>query len=88
MTISPTSPLDPTNLLAPHDFSHFAVAAGLPPDNAGFLTYDNLFWPNGTPPTASDFDGAGGFLDIYGLMFNLGGNTVAPGTVVDHSTMA
>jgi len=81
--ISPTSPLDPTNLLAPHDFSHFAVAAGLPSDNDGFLTYDNLFWPNGAPPTASDFDGAGGFLDIYGLMFTLGGSTVAPGTVVD-----
>jgi PEP-CTERM motif len=81
--ISPTSPLDPLNLLAPHDFSHFAVASGLPMDNAGFLTYDNLFWPNGAPPTASDFDGAGGFLDIYGLMFNLGGDTVAPGTVVD-----
>ena len=81
--ISPTSPLDPLNLLAPHDFSHFAVASGLPSDNAGFLTYDNLFWPHGAPPTASDFDGAGGFLDIYGLMFNLGGDTVAPGTVVD-----
>jgi PEP-CTERM motif len=81
--ISPTAPLDPFNLLAPHDFSHFAVATGLPSDNQGFLTYDNLFWPGGAPPTASDFDGAGGFLDIYGLMFTLGGDTVAPGTVVD-----
>jgi PEP-CTERM motif len=71
------------NLLAPHDFSHFAVATGLPSDNQGFLTYVNLFWPGGAPPTASDFDGAGGFLDIYGLMFTLGGDTVAPGTVVD-----
>ena len=42
----------------------------------GFVTYDNLFWPAGAPPTASDFDGAGGFLDIYGLMFSIGGGTV------------
>ena len=81
--ISPTAPLDPTNVQAPNDFSHFAVATGLPSDNDGFLTYDNLFWPGGAPVTAPDFDGAGGFLDIYGLMFTLGGNTVAPGTVVD-----
>lgn len=81
--ISPTPPLDvPPNLLAPNDFSHFAVAAGLPPDNRGFLTYDNLFWPKGAPPTASSFDGAGGFLDIYGLMFNIGGNAPV-GTAVD-----
>jgi PEP-CTERM motif len=39
----------------------------------GFVTYDNLFWPGGAPPTASDFDGAGSFLDIYGLMFSIGG---------------
>ncbi len=61
----------------------FPVTAGLPSDNNGFLTYDNLFWPGGAPPTASDFDGAGGFLDIYGLMFTLGGDNVARGTVVD-----
>jgi hypothetical protein len=63
---------EPTNLLAPNDFSRFAVAAGLPAVNNGFLTYDNLFWPGGAPPTASDFPGAGSFLDIYGLMFSIG----------------
>jgi hypothetical protein len=36
---------EPGNLLAPHDFSRFAVASGLPSVNNGFLTYDNLFWP-------------------------------------------
>jgi len=61
-----------TNLLAPDDFSRFAVATGLPPDNGGFLTYDNLFWPNGSPPTASDYPLHGGALDIYGLMFSIG----------------
>jgi hypothetical protein len=82
---SPTPPLDPPpnpNLLAPHDFSHFAVATGLPDESHGFITYDNLFWPGGAPPTASSFDGAGGFLDIYGLLFTIGGSAPA-GTVVD-----
>jgi hypothetical protein len=65
-----------TNLLAPADFSRFAVTSGLPSVNNGFLTYDNLFWPGGAPPTASDFDGAGGFLDIYGLMFSIGAGRV------------
>ena len=69
---------EPTNLLAPNDFSRFAVGGGLPlpPVNNGFLTFDNLFWPDLAPPTASDFDGAGGFLDIYGLMFDIGGGMV------------
>ena len=80
--ISPTSPLDPLNVQAPKDFSQFPVAIGLPPLNAGFLTYDNLFWPGGAPVTAPDFDGAGGFLDIYGLMFKIGG-TAPVGAVVD-----
>ena len=96
----PVGPLIPVNNatpevsndLAPHDFSRFAVASGLPAVNNGFLTYDNLFWPGGAPPTASDFDGAGGFLDIYGLMFSIGGgivvdlfdNGVSPTTGADY----
>lgn len=67
---------DPTNLLAPHDFSRFAVATGLDPQSNGFLTYDNLLWPGGSPPTASDYPLHGGFLDIYGLMFSLGNGDV------------
>ena len=62
-----------TNLLAPNDFSRFPVASGLSAQNNGFLTYDNLFWPGGSPQTASDYPPHGGFLDIYGLMFNIGG---------------
>lgn len=65
-----------TNLLAPHDFSRFAVSSGLPADNHGFLTYDNLFYPNGSPQTATDYQGYGGFLDIYGLLFDIGGGKV------------
>ena len=64
------------NFLAPAQFSRFAVAAGTSPESRGFLTYDNLFWPGGSPATASDYPGAGGFLDIYGLMFRIGNGRV------------
>lgn len=67
---------EPTNLLAPHDFSRFAVASGLPSQNSGFLTYDNLYYAAGSPQTASDYPPHGGFLDIYGLMFDIGGGKV------------
>jgi hypothetical protein len=66
-----------TNLLAPHDFSRFAVASGLPAQSNGFATYTNLFWPGGSPQTASDYPPHGGFLDIYGLLFNVGNGQVA-----------
>jgi hypothetical protein len=65
-----------TNKLAPVDFSKFPVATGLPPVSGGVLTYDNLFYPGGSPPTASDYTTHGGILDIYGLLFNIGGGTV------------
>ena len=67
---------EPTNLLAPDDFSRFAVMSGLPAVNNGFLTYDNLFYPGGSPQTASDYPFHGGFLDIYGLLFDIGGGRV------------
>jgi hypothetical protein len=83
-----------TNLLAPDDFSRFAVATGLDPVSNGFLTFDNLLWPDGSPQTASDYPLGGGFLDIYGLMFNIGGGTVVdlwsngdvngPGEIADY----
>jgi hypothetical protein len=75
IAISPAAP-DPTNLLAPDDFSKFAVASGLPAQSNGALTYDNLFYPAGSPPTASDYPLHGGFLDIYGLLFDIGGGEV------------
>ena len=80
-----------TNLLAPDSFSHFAVATGLPPESNGFATYDNLFWPGGSPPTATDYPFGGGFLDIYGLLFSIGGGRVVnlwsngdPGSGLDY----
>lgn len=64
---------EPGNLLAPNDFSRFAVASGT---LAGSLAYDNLFYPAGSPQTASSYPVHGGFLDIYGLMFDIGGGDV------------
>jgi hypothetical protein len=63
-------------LLAPNDFSRFAVANGLPAQNNGTLSFTNLFWPNGSPQTASDYPFHGGFLDIYGLLFQIEGGMV------------
>jgi hypothetical protein len=81
---APVGPLEPvhhdrpelTNLLAPNDFSRFAVASGLDPISNGFLTYSNLYYPGGSPQTASDYPLHGGVLDIYGLMFDIGGGRV------------
>lgn len=67
---------DAQNLLAPRHFSRFSVADGLPPINNGYITYDNLYWPGGSPQTASDYPASGGFLDIYGLMFRIGNGRV------------
>ena len=75
--ITHSTPGDPENLgVAPNDFSQFAVATGLPPISNGFITYDNLFWPGGASQTAFNYPGAGNFLDIYGLMFSIGGGAV------------
>ena len=75
LAVTQDSP-EPTNLLAPKNFSRFAVATGLDPQSNGFLTYDNLFWPGGSPATATDYPLHGGTLDIYGLMFGIGGGRV------------
>jgi hypothetical protein len=80
-TVSGLFPIDNAtpesgNLLAPYDFSRFPVASGLPAASNGNVTYDNLFWPGGSPQTGSDYPFGGGFLDIYGLMFTIGGGEV------------
>lgn len=66
-----TSP-EATNLLAPNDFSAYGVASGLPPENMGNIHYDNLFWPTGSPQTATDYPFFGGLFDIYGVLLDLG----------------
>ncbi len=79
--IGPLEPIEhnapePTNLLAPRDFSRFPVTTGLPSTSHGNVNYDNLFYPGGSPQTASDYPVHGGFLDIYGLLFDIGGDRV------------
>ena len=67
---------EPANLAAPASFSKFTVAAGLPTVDNNSLSYDDLFWPGGSVQTASDYDAHGGFFDIYGLLFDIGGGRV------------
>lgn len=67
---------EPDNTVTPpHDFSRYAVASGLSADG-NVLTFDNLYWPGGSPQTADTYPPHGGFLDIYGLMFDIGNGQV------------
>lgn len=65
-----------TNTLAPNDFSKYGVAAGLPDQNHGSLSYDNLYYPGGSPQAADDYPFHGGVFDIYGMMFHISGDRV------------
>jgi hypothetical protein len=57
----------PTNTMAPVSLSF--LPAG--------LSYDNLYYPNGSPQVANNWPFSGGVLDIYGLAFTIdGGYTV------------
>ena len=71
---------EPTNLLAPDSFSLFKVKNGVDEGDgivSPGLHYDNLFYPGGSPRTASDYPFSGGVFDIYGVAFALGdGDTV------------
>jgi hypothetical protein len=80
--VVPRNPVDPepTNHLAPASFGFYLVADGVPSPHGPVrgLTYDDLFYPGGSPQTATDYPVAGGFLDIYGVVF-----TVTGGDAVD-----
>lgn len=70
VAINPVVPL-PAEVTAP-DFSRFAVAGGVPgtpPSNS--LSYDNTFYPDGSPVVCTDYPFSGGFLDVYGVLFTL-----------------
>ena len=69
---NPSNP-EPTNLLAPHSFGFYPVVDGVPGPGglAPGLSYDNLFYPGGSPQTASDYPFHGGVFDIYGIVFTL-----------------
>jgi hypothetical protein len=69
---NPANP-EPTNLLAPHSFGFYPVVNGVPNPGgvAPGLSYDGLYYPGGSPQTASDYPFHGGYFDIYGLVFTL-----------------
>lgn len=77
-----SNPANPTpgNLLAPHSFGFFPILSGVPTPEGGIapgLSYDNLFYPGGSPQAASDYPFHGGVFDIYGMVFTLAdGNAV------------
>lgn len=72
--IAPLNKVTPeaTNFLAPNSFSLLAIQKG---SNGSVPSpgyhYDNLFYPGGSPQTASDYPASGGLFDIYGLVFTL-----------------
>ena len=61
----------------PASFSQLAASGTSTQDN-GVITYDDLFYADGSPQTCWDYPFFGGFLDPYGVMFSLssGGNQV------------
>jgi hypothetical protein len=63
------------NVQAPNDFSKYPVAVGT---MGGSLSFDNLIYFGGSPQAAppSDYPFHGGFLDIYGLLFDLNNGDV------------
>lgn len=60
----------PGDLPFPASFSQLAAANTSPQDN-GVITYDDLFYANGSPQSCWDYPFFGGFLDTYGVMFSL-----------------
>lgn len=71
--IAPLTP--PKDAPFPGSFSEMAVTNAAPPHTT--ISYDNLYYPGGSPITCPDYPGSGGLLDVYGLMFSLSnGNLV------------
>ena len=71
--VNPVVPL-PANVLAPN-FSYFFVANGVPSNGtiSPALSYDNTFYPGGSPVVCLDYPASGGPLDVYGLLLTLDG---------------
>jgi hypothetical protein len=65
--INPVTP--PVGAPAPVSLSLLFVTNPPPPDTA--ISYDNLFYPGGSPITCAGYPLAGGNLDVYGVLFTL-----------------
>lgn len=68
------SPFDP---LLPSSLSFFDYAAPVLPDFSGYFSYDNLFYPDGSPVVCTDFPFVGTLLDNYGVAFTIDGGYTA-----------
>ncbi len=55
----------------PFPMSYSTLAVLNPPPRDTSITYDDLFYPDGSPRTCWDYPFSGGFLDPYGVMFTL-----------------
>lgn len=84
--LMPLDPLDPPNPTPfPGSFSSHPVANS--PSQEPAFSYDNLYYPDGSPVTCPDYPGSGGYLDVYGLTFivddqyavNVWSNGIIPG---------
>ena len=66
-------PFDP---LLPSSLSFFNYAPSTPTVN-NYFSYDNLFYPDGSPVVCTDFPFIGTFLDDYGVAFTIAGGYTA-----------
>lgn len=71
--MQPGGSWQPGDLPFPASFSQLAASGTSAQDN-GVITYDDLFYANGSPATCWDYPFFGGFLDPYGVMFSLSSN--------------
>lgn len=65
-----SSTWQPGDLPFPASFSQLAASGTSAQDN-GVITFDDLFYADGSPQTCWDYPFYGGFLDPYGVMFKL-----------------
>ncbi len=70
--VNPVSP--PLGAPIPASLSYLSVVNPPPLDSA--ISYDNLYYPDGSPITCPGYPLAGGFLDVYGALFTLSNNDV------------
>jgi hypothetical protein len=96
--IQPVVPL-PENVTAP-DFSRFDVANGIPSppaqEKSSSLSYDNTFYPTGSPVVCTDYPFSGGTLDVYGVLLKISNgdvvgiwsNGITPGSTAPDYGMA
>ncbi len=70
----PINPVPPKGPPFPVSLSLLPVVNPPPFDTA--ISYDNLLYPGGSPITCLDYALAGGYLDVYGVLFTLNNGDV------------